>query len=74
MGEFGGAVGTLASLGKQGLPVQQGVMETLGLTQPPIAWHTVRDTIAEVGCFLGILLSLIHIWVSPRMLKAISGH
>ena len=26
MGEFGGAVGTLASLGKQGLPVQQGVM------------------------------------------------
>jgi 3-carboxy-cis,cis-muconate cycloisomerase len=59
MGEFGGAVGTLASLGKQGLPVQQGVMETLGLTQPPIAWHTVRDTIAEVGCFLGILCGLL---------------
>src|ERR1700678_1275849 len=59
MGEFGGAVGTLASLGEQGLPVQQGVMERLGLTQPPIAWHTVRDTIAEVGCFLGILCGLL---------------
>src|SRR6202522_1234011 len=59
LGEFGGAVGTLASLGEQGLPVQQGVMERLGLTQPPIAWHTVRDTIAEVGCFLGILCGLL---------------
>src|SRR6202451_1668276 len=59
MGEFGGAVGTLASLGEQRLPVQHRVMERLGLTQPPIAWHTVRDTIAEVGCFLGILCGLL---------------
>ncbi len=55
MGEFGGAVGTLASLGGQGLAVQQGMMQQLGLAQPPIAWHTIRDTIAEVGCFLGNL-------------------
>ncbi len=55
IGEFGGAVGTLASLGEHGLPVQQGMMQELGLAQPPIAWHTVRDTIAEVGCFLGNL-------------------
>ena len=59
MGEFGGAVGTLASLGEQGLPVQRGLMEKLGLVQPPISWHTVRDTIAEVGCFLGILCGLL---------------
>ena len=59
LGEFGGAVGTLASLGEQGLPVQRGVMERLGLVQPPISWHTVRDTIAEVGCFLGILCGLL---------------
>jgi 3-carboxy-cis,cis-muconate cycloisomerase len=58
-GEFGGAVGTLASLGEQGLPVQQGVMERLGLIPPLISWHTVRDTIAEVGCFLGILCGLL---------------
>ncbi len=55
MGEFGGAVGTLASLGDKGLAVQQGLMKELGLAQPPIAWHTVRDTIAEVGCFLGLV-------------------
>ncbi|HEV3439357.1 MAG TPA: 3-carboxy-cis,cis-muconate cycloisomerase [Gemmata sp.] len=59
LGEFGGAVGTLASLGEQGLPVQQGVMERLGLIPPLISWHTVRDTIAEVGCFLGILCGLL---------------
>ena len=58
-GEFEGAVGTLASLGEQGLPVQQGVMERLGLIPPLISWHTVRDTIAEVGCFLGILCGLL---------------
>ena len=59
LGEFGGAVGTLASLREQGLPVQQGVMERLGLIPPLISWHTVRDTIAEVGCFLGILCGLL---------------
>ena len=30
-------------------------MEELGLGQPAIAWHTVRDSIAEVGCFLGLV-------------------
>ncbi len=59
MGEFGGAVGTLASLGDKGLAVQQGLMQELGLAQPPIAWHTVRDTIAEAGCFLGVLCGLL---------------
>lgn len=55
MGEFGGAVGTLASLGNKGLAVQAGMMQELGLQQPLIAWHTVRDTITEVGCFLGLV-------------------
>ena len=59
MGEFGGAVGTLASIGEKGLPVQKGMMEQLGLVQPPIAWHTVRDTIAEAGCFLALLCGLL---------------
>jgi 3-carboxy-cis,cis-muconate cycloisomerase len=54
-GEFGGAVGTLASIGVQGLAVQEGLMKELGLAQPEIAWHTVRDRIGEVGCFLGLL-------------------
>lgn len=37
IGEFGGAVGTLASLGEQGLPVQDNMMQQPGLAKPPIA-------------------------------------
>ena len=55
VGEFGGAVGTLASLGADGLKVQAALMQELELGQPEIAWHTVRDRIGEVGCFLGLL-------------------
>ena len=55
VGEFGGAAGTLSSLGKDGLKVQEALMAELGLGQPEIAWHTVRDRIAEVGCFLGLV-------------------
>ena len=55
VGEFGGAAGTLSSLGKDGLRVQVELMKELQLGQPAIAWHTVRDCIAEVGCFLGLV-------------------
>jgi len=55
VGEFGGAAGTLASLGGHGLEVQAELMKELKLGVPAIAWHTVRDTIAEVGCFLGLV-------------------
>jgi 3-carboxy-cis,cis-muconate cycloisomerase len=55
VGEFGGAAGTLSSLGKDGLKVQVELMKDLQLGQPAISWHTVRDCIAEVGCFLGLV-------------------
>jgi 3-carboxy-cis,cis-muconate cycloisomerase len=55
VGEFGGAVGTLASLGSRGLEVQTALFEELSLGQPEIAWHTARDGFAEVGCFLGLV-------------------
>ena len=55
MGEFGGASGTLSSLQKGAMETQAGLMQELGLAQPLISWHTVRDTIAEVGAFLGIV-------------------
>ena len=55
VGEFGGAAGTLSSLGKNGLKVQALLMKELKLAQPDISWHTVRDRIAEVGCFLGLV-------------------
>jgi 3-carboxy-cis,cis-muconate cycloisomerase len=53
--EFGGAAGTLSSLGKDGLKVQAGLCKELKLGQPDISWHTVRDRIAEAGCFLGLV-------------------
>jgi 3-carboxy-cis,cis-muconate cycloisomerase len=58
VGEFGGAAGTLSSLGTRGLEVQAALMHELGLGQPEIAWHTVRDRIAEVGCFLGLVTGI----------------
>jgi 3-carboxy-cis,cis-muconate cycloisomerase len=58
VGEFGGAAGTLSSLGNRGLEVQAALMGELGLGQPEIAWHTLRDRIAETGCFLGLLTGI----------------
>jgi len=55
VGEFAGAAGTLASLEKGAMETQEGLMRELGLGQPVIAWHTMRDNIAEVGAFLGLL-------------------
>jgi 3-carboxy-cis,cis-muconate cycloisomerase len=55
MGEFAGAAGTLASIEEGAMETQEGLMDELGLAQPVIAWHTIRDTIAEVGCFLGLV-------------------
>jgi 3-carboxy-cis,cis-muconate cycloisomerase len=37
------------------LKVQAALMKELKLGQPEISWHTVRDRIAEAGCFLGLL-------------------
>jgi 3-carboxy-cis,cis-muconate cycloisomerase len=55
IGEFGGAAGTLASIEKDALPMQAALMKELNLGEPVIAWHTIRDNIAEVGCFLGLV-------------------
>ena len=54
-GEFAGAAGTLASLETGAMETQAGLCAELGLAQPVIAWHTVRDTIAEVGTFIGLV-------------------
>lgn len=55
VGEFGGAVGTLASLGERGLAVEAALMQELGLGVPDIPWHSARDRFAEVGAFLGLV-------------------
>ena len=55
VGEFAGAAGTLASLENGAMETQAGLCAELGLAQPVIAWHTIRDNIAEVGAFLGLV-------------------
>jgi len=55
MGEFAGAAGTLASIDHGAMETQAALMQELGLAQPVIAWHTIRDTIAETGAFLGLV-------------------
>ena len=55
VGEFAGAAGTLASLETGAMQTQAGLCAELGLKQPVIAWHTIRDNIAEVGAVLGLI-------------------
>ncbi|HSS65302.1 MAG TPA: adenylosuccinate lyase family protein, partial [Gammaproteobacteria bacterium] len=55
VGEFSGAAGTLASLGKDGLAVQQALAEELRLSPPQITWHTARDSLAEVSGLLALI-------------------
>ena len=55
VGQFSGAVGTLASLGAKGLAVQANLCAALELGQPLIGWHTARDNLAEVASFLGLV-------------------
>jgi 3-carboxy-cis,cis-muconate cycloisomerase len=53
--QFGGAAGTLASLGGQGVAVMEGLGAELGLAVPPAPWHVGRDGLAEAVSFLGLL-------------------
>ncbi len=55
MGQFGGAAGTLASLGDKGLLVHDALMKELGLATPAVPWHVARDGLAEAVCFLGLV-------------------
>ena len=53
--QFGGAVGTLASLGADGPRVAAELARELDLALPAIPWHVARDSIAELGCWCGML-------------------
>jgi len=53
--QFGGASGTLASLGDKGTVVAQALAEELGLSCPEAPWHTHRDRLANLVCSCGIL-------------------
>src|SRR3954465_10667662 len=53
--QLGGAAGTLASLGDQGVDVRREYARELKLGDPPITWHVARDAVAETIAFLGLV-------------------
>ena len=53
--QFGGAAGTLASLGDKGLQVAQSLAGELKLGLPILPWHAARDRFAETATTLGLL-------------------
>ncbi len=55
VGQFAGAVGTMASLGEIGPEVQRLMMERLGLGCPAISWFATRDRFAEFTMNLALL-------------------
>jgi 3-carboxy-cis,cis-muconate cycloisomerase len=55
VGELGGAIGTLAALGRKGLLVQKRLMKRLGLGVPTIPAKTAGDHFAEFFLLLAML-------------------
>ncbi len=53
--QFGGAAGTLASLGGRGPEVAAALAEGLGLARPALPWHAHRERLVDLGCALGLL-------------------
>ncbi|MGH7160349.1 MAG: 3-carboxy-cis,cis-muconate cycloisomerase [Acetobacteraceae bacterium] len=53
--QFGGAAGTLAALGDQGIAVMEALAAELGLAAPPAPWHVLRDGLAETAGLLGLI-------------------
>lgn len=53
--EFAGAAGTLASLGANGLAVQQALADALQLAVPATTWHVARDGFAETLNLLALI-------------------
>jgi 3-carboxy-cis,cis-muconate cycloisomerase len=52
--ELGGAAGTLASLGDDGVRVLQAFAGKLGLAEPVLPWHTSRAPVGELGAALAL--------------------
>ena len=56
--QFGGAVGTLASLGDRGLDVAGELADQLRLPAPELPWHTIRLRPARIAAALGATLGV----------------
>lgn len=55
MVQFGGAGGTASAIGGDGLAVMEALASELGLTTPPMPWHTQRDGLMELAGWLANL-------------------
>ena len=53
--QFGGAVGTLASLGKAGGAISAELARLLDLAEPELPWHSQRDCLVAIVQVLAIL-------------------
>jgi 3-carboxy-cis,cis-muconate cycloisomerase len=53
--QFGGASGTLASLGDQGIATARALASEISLGFPEAPWHTHRDRLAGLVCACGVL-------------------
>ncbi len=53
--QFGGAAGTLASLGTAGIVVREALTAELNLSLSPMPWHAQRDNFAELAGWLSLL-------------------
>lgn len=82
--QLGGAVGTLASMGGQGLAVRAEMARRLGLGDPAISWHVARDRWGELvqwqalmgatlGKIAGEVVMLMRSEVGELFERAVSG-
>ena len=55
VGQIGSAVGTLSSMGPDGLKIQEEALKILGLKVPDISWNASRDNYAAVVQALGLI-------------------
>jgi 3-carboxy-cis,cis-muconate cycloisomerase len=55
VGQFGGAVGTLASVPELGFEINARLCQELGLNVPEITWHTARDGFAEFASVIAMI-------------------
>src|SRR5512135_1766773 len=53
--QLGGAAGTLAALGENGMQVMKLLANELGLPAPELPWHSERDRVAEIAGTLGVV-------------------
>jgi len=57
--QFGGASGTLAALGDQGMAAGEAMARDLGLNLPDAPWHAHRDRLGALLCACGVLTGVL---------------